>query len=108
MSSSRLPNVDDDAKLTQQVVVGLALVFEGQTSVGHVVEVLEPLEEGDGDTTSVDVQVGDDENVAVDQDLVGRGGGGAVGGFSDDLLSNEGTHRVISIMGDLFSHNSHL
>lgn len=67
------------------MVVGLALIFEGQTSVWDVVEVLEPLEEGDGDTTSVDVQVGDDEDVAVDQDLVGGRGRGTVGGFGDDL-----------------------
>lgn len=72
-------------QLTQKVVVRLPLVLEGESSVRHVVQVLEPLEEGDGDTSSVDVQVGDDEDVALDEDLVGSGGGGAVGGFSDDL-----------------------
>ena len=67
------------------MVVGLALILEGKTSIGHVVEVLEPLEEGHGDTTSVDVQVGDDQDVAVNQDLVGCRGRGTVGGFSNDL-----------------------
>lgn len=50
-----------------------------------MVEVLEPLEEGDGHTTSVDVQVRDDQDVAVDQDLVSRRRRGTVGGFRDDL-----------------------
>lgn len=68
------------------MVVGLALIFEGKTSVGNVVEVLEPFKEGDGDTTSVDVQVGDDQDVAVDQDLVSCRCCGAVSGFSDDLV----------------------
>lgn len=48
------------------MVVGFPLVFECKTSVRDVVEVLEPLEEGDGHTTGVYVQVGDHENVAVD------------------------------------------
>lgn len=50
-----------------------------------MVKVLEPFEEGDGDTTSVDVQVGDDENVAIDEDFVSRGCGGTVGSLGDDL-----------------------
>lgn len=67
------------------MVIGFALIFEGETSVGDVVEVLEPLEEGNCDTTSVNVQVGDDQDVAVDEDLVSRWSGGAVGGFGNDL-----------------------
>lgn len=70
----------------QQVVVGVLLVLEGQTAVADVVQVLEPLEVGDGDTASVDVQVGNDEDVALLQDLVGLRGGWTVGTFSDDLL----------------------
>lgn len=67
------------------MVVRLALILEGQTAVGDVVQVLQPLEEAHGDTSSVDVQVRDDQDVAVDQDLVGSGGGGSVGGLSNDL-----------------------
>lgn len=67
------------------MVVGFTFVFECETAVRHVVQVLEPLEEGDGDTTSVDVQVGNDENVAIDEDLVGSRGSGAVGCLGDYL-----------------------
>lgn len=51
--------------LTEKMVVGLSLVLEEQSSVGDVVEVLQPLKVGDGHTAGVDVQVGDDENVAI-------------------------------------------
>jgi hypothetical protein len=39
------------------VVVGLALILEGQTAIGHVVQVLEPLKVGDGDTADIDKHV---------------------------------------------------
>jgi len=67
------------------MVVGLALILEGQATVRDVVQVLQPLEEGDGDTTGVDVQIGNDQDVAIDEDLVGSGGGGAVGSLGNDL-----------------------
>lgn len=43
--------------LTQQVVVGVPFVLEGQAAIAHVVEVLEPLEVGDRHTASVQVHV---------------------------------------------------
>jgi hypothetical protein len=49
----------------EEVVVGLPLVLEGEPAVGHVVEILQPLEVGDGHTPSVDVHVGDDEHALV-------------------------------------------
>ena len=69
----------------QQVVVGVLLVLEGQATVADMVQVLEPLEIGDGDTTSVDVQVWNDKHVALLQDLISLGGSWTVGTFSDDL-----------------------
>lgn len=71
------------------MVVGLALILEGETSVRHVVEVLEPLEEGDGDTTRVDVQIWDHQDVALDEDLVCRGCGRSVGCLRDYLGLNK-------------------
>lgn len=47
------------------MIVGLSLIFEGKSTIGDVVEVLEPLEVRDGHTTGVDVQVGDDQNIAL-------------------------------------------
>ncbi len=49
----------------EEVVVRLPLVLEGEPAVGHVVEILQPLEVGDGYTASVDVHVGDDEHALV-------------------------------------------
>lgn len=74
--------------LTQQVVIRFSLVFEGQAAVRHVVQVLEPLEERHGYTAGVDVQVRDDQNVAVDENLVGGWRGRAVRGFGDDLTAD--------------------
>lgn len=42
------------------MVVGIFFVLEGQSSVGHVIDVLQPLEVGHGDTSGVDVQVWND------------------------------------------------
>ncbi len=47
------------------MVVGLPLVLEGEPPVGHVVEILQPLEVGDGHTARVDVHVGDDQHALV-------------------------------------------
>ena len=44
------------------MVVGLALILERETTVRDVVQVLEPLEVGHGDTTGVDVHVRNDED----------------------------------------------
>lgn len=71
--------------LTEQVVVGLALILERQATVRDMVQILKPLEERNGHTTGVDVQIRDDENVAIDQDSIGGWSGWAVGSFSDDL-----------------------
>jgi hypothetical protein len=69
----------------QEVVVGLALVLEGEATVGNVVQVLEPLEVGDGDTASVDVQVGNDEHLLVAEDGVAGWRDRAVGSLGNDL-----------------------
>lgn len=45
------------------MVVRFALILERQPAVRDVVQVLEPLEERNSHTTSVDVQVGDDQDV---------------------------------------------
>lgn len=44
-------------RLTQQVVVGVSLVFEGESPVTDVVQVLQPLEVGNGHTAGVQVHV---------------------------------------------------
>lgn len=77
--------MDTAILFTQQVVVGFPLIFEGKASVRDVVQVLEPLEVRDGYTTSVDVQVGDNEDVALNEDLVCSRRCRAVGSFGDDL-----------------------
>lgn len=86
--------------LTEQVVVGLALVLECQTTVRDVVQILEPLEERHGHTTGVDVQIWDDQDVAIDQDLVGGRGGRTVGSFGDNLKS-ESRMVILAQLGSL-------
>lgn len=82
-----LSSSDLDRQLTEQMIVGLALVLEGQATVRDMVEVLQPLEERDGDTTSIDVQIGDDQNVAINEYFVSGRCGGSVGGLGDDLAN---------------------
>lgn len=67
------------------MVVGVLLVFECQTTVANMVQVLEPLEVGDGDTTSVDEQVWYDEHFLLLQDLVGFWCGRSISTFGNDL-----------------------
>ena len=49
----------------EKVVVGLALILEGEPAVGDVVQVLEPLKVGHGHTPRIDVHVGDDQHSLV-------------------------------------------
>lgn len=84
--------------LTEQVVVGLTLVLERQTAVRDVVQVLEPLEERHGHTTGVYVQIGNDQNVAIDEDAVGGRGGRTVGGLGDDLRRKLGFFELCLII----------
>ena len=79
------------------MIVGVLLVLEGESTVTHMVEILEPLEVGDRDTAGVDVQVGYDEHVASLEYLVGLGRRGSVGALGDDLGLN--ARRVV--LGDL-------
>lgn len=67
------------------MVVGFTFVLECQTTVRDVVQVLQPFKVGNSDTTSVDVKVGNDQNVAFDEDFIGGRCSGTIGSFSDDL-----------------------
>ena len=80
-----------------------------------MVEILQPLEVGDSDTTGVDVHVGDDETALVLEDLVSSGGDGPVGGLSNDpgldlvsvtlvdgLLHGGGDQDVAGLVHDVF------
>ncbi len=62
-----------------------------------MVQVLDPFEVGDGDTTGVHVEVGQDHDVALEELLVGIGGGRSVGTLGDDL----GLDLVDVLGGDL-------
>ena len=44
-------------RLTQQVVVGFPLVFEGESTVTDVIQILQPLEVRDGDAAGVQIHV---------------------------------------------------
>ena len=81
----------------EEVVVGFSLILEGQTAIGHVVQVLQPLEVGDCHTTGVDVHVGDDQAAVLLQDLVTGGGDGSVGSLTNDLGLNLKQFIVILI-----------
>ena len=56
---------------TEQMIVGIALVFEGEATEADVVEILEPFEVRHRHTAGVEVQVGNHQHVLPQQDLVG-------------------------------------
>jgi hypothetical protein len=58
---------------TEQMVVGVLLVFEGQAAVAHVIQILEPLEVGYCHAARIYVQIGYDQDVLFLEDLVGLG-----------------------------------
>lgn len=71
---------------SEQEVIGISFVFEGQTTERDVVKVLQPFEEGNSDTTTVDEHVGDDQAIStLEKDLVGSWGSRSVGSFSNDF-----------------------
>ena len=59
-SDTTEPSLERVLDRLQEVVVGLALILESETSVGDMVQILQPLKVGDGDTTGVDVHVRND------------------------------------------------
>lgn len=75
----------DGTVLTQQVVVGVPFVFEGEPAVRYVVDVFEPFEKWYSHTTGVHVQIGNDEDILLKEDGVGGRGQRSVGSLGDDL-----------------------
>lgn len=67
------------------MVVGLPLVLEEEPAVTDMVQVLQPLKVADSHAARIDVQVRDDQDVALHQDLVRRRSGRSVGGLGNDL-----------------------
>ena len=55
-----------------------------------MVQVFQPLEVGDCDTTSVEVQIGNDQALLVEEDLVCSGRNWAVGTLGDNLSLKTG------------------
>lgn len=78
------------------MVVGVAVILEGQSAVADVIQILEPLKIRHGDTTSIEEEVRQDKDTLLLQDLVSLHGCGAVGSFSDDL----GVDLVSVLLGD--------
>ena len=56
-----------------------------ETTVRDVVKILQPFEVRNGDTTSVEVQVGNNKDLVLDEQFVSLGSDGTVGTFGDDL-----------------------
>ena len=69
----------------EQAHLGLLLVLLGHLTGGDVFEVLEPLEVGAGDTTTVDQKIGGADDASLDEDLFSSVGGGTVGTLEDSL-----------------------
>lgn len=71
--------------LTQQMIIGFSFVLEQQTTVADVIQIFKPFKIGNGHTTSVDVQVGNNQNFALQQNFIGSRCCRTVGSFCNYL-----------------------
>ena len=71
--------------LFEHLEVLLLGVLLGHATGCDVVQVLEPLEVGAGDTTTVDQKIGGADDASLDEDLFSSVGGGTVGTLEDSL-----------------------
>lgn len=67
------------------MIVGLSLILERETTVRYMVQILQPFEERYCDTTGVDIQVWNDEDVPIYQNLIGGRCGRSIGSFGNDF-----------------------
>lgn len=74
--------VSDDL---QEVLLGLFFPSLDESTGSHMVEVLQPFEVGDGDTTSVQQDIGKDEDTSLGEDIFSSEGSGSVSSFSQAL-----------------------
>ena len=77
--------VDDVVEALGHDVVQTLVDFSLCPEVAHAI--LNPLEVAGSNATGVGEDVGDDEDPFVSENLVGDGGGGAVGSFAEDLAA---------------------
>lgn len=77
--------VDD----VQKIVLGLFLPLAGHSSGIHVLEVLQPLEIADSDSTSIAEDVRQESDTLGQADLLSFDGGGAIGSLHDDFALEE-------------------
>lgn len=75
-------------ELTQKMVVSIFLVFECQSTIADMVKILQPLKVGNGDTTSVYIQVRYDEDLLLLQDFICFRCCWTVGSLGNNLISN--------------------
>jgi len=82
----------------------VASEFPCESTVRDVVQVLEPFKVGNGDTASVEVKIGDDKALVLDEYFMSKGSHWTVSTFSDDL----GFDATSIVSGDdlLFSASS--
>ena len=74
-----------EAHKLEELGLGLDLVLLGHTAWGDVIQVLEPLEVGAGDTATVDEHVWGANDALAEEDLLSGVGGRAVGTLEDGL-----------------------
>lgn len=67
------------------MIVGFTFILESKTTVGNVIQVLQPFKERNGHTTGINVQIGNNQNFAIDQNAIGGRCSWTVGSFSNNL-----------------------
>lgn len=67
------------------MIVRVAVVLEGQSAVADVIQVLEPLEVGHGDTASIEEEVRQDKDAFLLQNFISFDGCRSVGSLGNDL-----------------------
>lgn len=75
-------DVGDDV---EEVHLALLLPLSSESSWSHVVEVLQPLEVADGDTTGVNEDIREEDNSLLGEDLLSSDCGGTICSLRDHL-----------------------
>lgn len=51
--------------LTQEMIIRLSLILKSKTAIRNMVQILQPFKEGYSHTTSINVQIRDDQDVTI-------------------------------------------
>jgi len=84
----------------QEVLLGFFFPSLDESTGSHMVEVLQPFEVRDGNTTSVQQDIGEDEDTSLGEDIFSSEGSGSVSSFSQNLALELASVKLVDGLFD--------